>query len=346
MDSTFLKIPGDGDLESIDIARPRPDEEPVLLGAKGDYMCRWDLDDGALLWRIDLDHGDDEDYCWLLPQTGDGQLFYRVTETGLVMYDSATGDITMDARRPGAPTGNLWAAAFGCLPNGRPIVAAGGDGFIVYRWDAETGERLAPDATGHKHTILGITFVELPALTMMVTASEDGTVRRWDAATAQPIGEPIASVDPEVIPRGIDSLVTAEGRALLAINALDAISRRVRIHDALTGERIGPLIPVGSHYDYAFSAYLVPDPHTPLLIAMSPDEPLHLWHATTSEYLGRGRQAKDAAVATPPTGTPLVATTHDNPTGVFITKIKPVIGPTKPKHTRIVEAPAISYVKS
>jgi WD40 repeat protein len=75
--------------------------------------------------------------------------------------------------------------------------------------------------TGHTGTISALMVVDVDGRDVLVSGGDDGTVRRWDLATAAPIGEPVTGIAgrvtnlaavrlgdrPVVLVRGFDGLI-------------------------------------------------------------------------------------------------------------------------------------------
>jgi WD40 repeat protein len=95
-----------------------------------------------------------------------------------------------------APAGvqgrTIWSVAAGELPDGRLMLAAAGNDWKVYRWDAVTGEQLGPPLAGHTSSVKAVTVLRLPDGSVMIaSAGDDCTVRRWNAVAGSPLGPPM-----------------------------------------------------------------------------------------------------------------------------------------------------------
>jgi WD40 repeat protein len=62
---------------------------------------------------------------------------------------------------------------------------------IVRAWDPRTGQHVGHPMTGHTDTVTGVAWS--PDGTMLATGAADGTVRFWDAATHNPLGQPLVA---------------------------------------------------------------------------------------------------------------------------------------------------------
>jgi eukaryotic-like serine/threonine-protein kinase len=86
--------------------------------------------------------------------------------------------------------------------------------------------------TGHTSDVLAVTSTRVDGRTVLVSGSEDSTVRLWDAGTGAPVGEPLTYHTDAV-----GALVGGElaGQPVVVSGSDDG---RVRVRDAATGARI------------------------------------------------------------------------------------------------------------
>ena len=115
----------------------------------------------------------------------------------------------------------------------------------------------------------------------LASASLDDTIRLWDAATGQPIGEPLRGPDNAV--RGVDTLVAVvafspDGRRLAWTNG----DKTIRLWDAATGQPIGE--PLRGHDHGVTSVAFSPDGRR--LASGSADKTIRLWDAATGRPIG------------------------------------------------------------
>jgi WD40 repeat protein len=166
-------------------------------------------------------------------------------------------------------------------------------------------------AAGHGpiYSVVGFTLPDGRAL--LATAGYDGTVRRWDATTGAPIGDPLTGHTYSV--RTVTALTLPDGRALLATAGDD---RTVRRWDAATGTPIGNPLTGHTGPVKAITALTPPDGRA-LLATASTDRTIRRWDATTGTPIGNpltGHTGPVQAVTalTLPDGRALLATAGDD----------------------------------
>jgi WD40 repeat protein len=59
--------------------------------------------------------------------------------------------------------------------------------FAVALWDLTRSGRIVPRLTGHTHSVQDVDFS--PDGRFLVTAGQDGTVRRWNAGSGKEVGQ-------------------------------------------------------------------------------------------------------------------------------------------------------------
>jgi WD40 repeat protein len=75
------------------------------------------------------------------------------------------------------------------LPDGRTLLASGGNDKTVRLWDPTTGELVGTPLTGHTDIVQAVAAVSLPdGSTLLASGGDDGTVRLWDPTTGAPVG--------------------------------------------------------------------------------------------------------------------------------------------------------------
>jgi WD40 repeat protein len=136
----------------------------------------------------------------------------------------------------------------------------------------------------------------------LATGSYDGTVRRWDAATGRPEGDPIVAANAV-----LDVAFTPDGSLLAAAGAGSAI----QFWYAATGAPHG--IPITGFTGWVDDIAFTPDGRT---LAAADDEGLQLWDVDTGRT--RGARLQDGTgsvgVAFAPDGTAVAAVGTDTTT--------------------------------
>ena len=100
---------------------------------------------------------------------------------------------------------------------------------------------------GHDDAVSSAAFS--PDGTRIVTASYDKTARVWDAATGQPIGEPLKGHESAVM----SAAFSPDGKRIVTASE----DNTARVWDAATGQPIGE--PLKGHDGAVFSAAFSPD---------------------------------------------------------------------------------------
>ena len=197
-------------------------------------------------------------------------------------WDAATGEAI------GAPLKVRWLAsvAFGTVA-GRDVIVSGGD--TVQRWDAATGEAIGAPLAGHTRwvdsVVAGRDVIVSGSVALgrvadrdvIVSGGADGTVRRWDAATGEAVGAPLAGhagvVTSVALGRMADRDVIVSGGA----------DRTVRRWDAATGEAIGA--PLAGHTDWVTSVALGRMADRDVIVSGGV-RTVRRWDAATGEAIG------------------------------------------------------------
>ena len=114
-----------------------------------------------------------------------------------------------------------------------------------------------------------------PDGTRIVSGSDDNTVRLWDAATGQPIGQPLTGHTDAVY-----SVAFSPDGTRIASGSRD---NTVRLWDAATGQPIGQ--PLTGHTDAVTSVAFSPDGKR--IVSGSADNTVRLWDADTGQPIGQ-----------------------------------------------------------
>jgi WD40 repeat protein len=159
-----------------------PDSKLLAASADHEPIIRlWDTASGKLHKRLDLRadisigglafHPDGK----MLAVSDTGNRVGKGHSGGVLLLDSKSGTILREMLTPGD---SPWRVAFSC--DGRWLAAASGR--RIHVWDVRRGEEVAADTESHSDTI---GQVAASAKGLIATASDDHTVRVWDAATGK-----------------------------------------------------------------------------------------------------------------------------------------------------------------
>ncbi len=157
-----------------------PDGKALLAcGNLEPFVYEWDVATGDLRHQIELR---DDIYLNGLAITPDGQAI-AVTDYGNRRSKNFSGGVLLLERGTGRlvrelPTPGTSAKDVVFSPDGRWLAAVGGVG--VHVWDWRIGEEVAAGSAGHRG---GIDQIATAPGGLIATASDDHTVRLWDAAT-------------------------------------------------------------------------------------------------------------------------------------------------------------------
>ncbi|MBZ0278851.1 MAG: protein kinase, partial [Anaerolineae bacterium] len=164
----------------------------------------------------------------------------------------------------------------------------------------ESNPRITAFLTGHEDAVRSIAFN--PDSTLLASGGRDKTIRLWDTATHQAIGEPL---------RGhtgwVNSLAFSPDGSLLASGSADGT---IRLWDVATETAIGE--PLTGHEDAVWSVAFSPDGS--LLASGSADGTIRLWDTATRTAVGEplsGHQDTVYSVAFSPDGKLLASGSAD-----------------------------------
>jgi WD40 repeat protein len=110
-----------------------------------------------------------------------------------------------------------------------------------------------------------------------VTGSDDATVRVWNLATGQPLGEPVTGHTYTVT--AVAALVLPDGTPVAVTGSLDA---KVRVWNLATGQPLGPPLTGHTRTVRAVAALVLPD-GTPVAVTGSDDATVRVWSLTTGQ---------------------------------------------------------------
>ena len=145
-----------------------------------------------------------------------------------------------------------------------------------YTIEAETALR---KAVQHNNTVLqghteAVYFASLsPDGKYIVSASNDNTVRIWDAATGMQVGSPLEGHTEAVL----SASFSPDGKYIVSASS----DKTVRIWDAATGRQVGS--PFEEHTNAVYSAFFNPDGK--YIVSASNDNTVLIWEFSSLEDL-------------------------------------------------------------
>jgi WD40 repeat protein/tetratricopeptide (TPR) repeat protein len=149
----------------------------------------------------------------------------------------------------------------------------------------------------------------------ILTASEDGTARLWDAAIGQPLGRPLDYQD------GVSAAAFAPGGKAVVTASKDTTAR---IWDVATGQPIGPPL---QHESFVVATAFGPDGKS--VLTGSWDTTARLWDATTGQPIGPPLEHQDSVygVAFGPDGKTILTGSDDHTARLWEAATGQPIGP-------------------
>ncbi|KAF5331505.1 hypothetical protein D9758_018599 [Tetrapyrgos nigripes] len=172
-----------------------------------------------------------------------------------------------------------------------------------------------------------------PDGTRIVSGSEDGTVRIWDAQTGTAIGEPLQGHE-----YWVQSVAFSPDGARIVSGSRD---RTVRIWDAQTGTAIGE--PLQGHEDWVQSVAFSPDGAR--IVSGSHDRTVRIWDAQTGTAIGeplQGHESLVQSVAFSPDGARIVSGSGDRTVRIWDAQTGTAIGEPLQGHEDWVKSVAFS----
>ena len=178
-------------------------------------------------------------------------------------------------------------------PDGKYIVSASSDGTIRI-WDVKTGKQSGELLKGHRINVPSTSTCDSPKYHVVrkkgddvlsatfspdgqyiVSASDDKTIRIWNAKTRKQIVEPLEGHTDTVK----SATFSPDGKYI--VSASD--DNTVRIWDAKTGDQIGK--PLEGHAGFVYSATFSPDGK--YIVSASHDRTVRIWDAKTGKQIGK-----------------------------------------------------------
>jgi WD40 repeat protein len=182
-----------------------------------------------------------------------------------------------------------------------------------------------------RYVIVAVAFS--PDGTLIVSGSEDKTLRLWDVKTGQTIGQPMQGHE-----NGVTSVAFSPDGSRIVSGSYD---QTLRLWDARTGQPIGP--PIRGHEDSVTSVAFSPDGGR--LASGGQDSVMRLWDAKTGRSIGQPLKGHDGpvlSIAFSPDGTRLVSGSDDNTLRLWDVKTGLPIGQPLKGHEERVTSVAFS----
>ena len=225
---------------------------------------------------------------------GSGILALYRTRFGSVRGDESILTLT-------AYTDLVSSVAFGTTPDGRLLLARGGDDGTVRVWDPVTGTPIGQPLTGHTDWVNSVAFGTTPdGRLLLASGGNDRTVRVWEPVTGTPVGRPLTGHVGWV--KSVAFGTTPDGRLLLASGGERGT---VQLWNPVTGTRVGQA--VGRNWAYSVAFGTTPDGRL-LLASGGNDSIVRLWDAVTSTQVGQlTAEVTSVAFGTTPDGRLLLA---------------------------------------
>ena len=231
----------------------------TIAGVDEQGLMMMNLEEGTSRW-VNYSNNDWQTSVAFSPN---GMFLANAGYEGVQLRNPKTGEL-IDRPLKGV-NGGVGAITFS--PDSKTL--AGGHGSVLRLWDIETQEPIGQRMTGHSSFIMSVAFS--PDGKILASASDDGTVRRWNVATGEAIGEPIVGERMEGYEGRTRSVAFSPNGKVLASGGNNDIPR---LWDAKTGEAIGEL----GVYSSDFGA------NTVLSVAFSPDG-TRLASASSGKYI-------------------------------------------------------------
>jgi WD40 repeat protein len=177
-------------------------------------------------------------------------------------------------------TGEVVALAAVRLPDGRVLLASGGDQ-TVRLWDPTTGRPVGEPLTGHNDWVHAVVTVSSPDGRVLLASCDRRTVRLWDPLTGHPVGASLKVRGYSDAANALATLPWPDGRVLLAIGR----DTTVELWDPLTGQSVGK--PITYHDNVRMTALaLIPSATGRVLLATGDWQTVRVWDPVYGRPLG------------------------------------------------------------
>jgi WD40 repeat protein/serine/threonine protein kinase len=233
---------------------------------------------------------------------------------------------------PMSPPGRVWTAAFS--PDGQTLVTATKG--MARLWRTETGQPLGPPLQHQEWGLVGAAAFS-PDGKLVLTGSDDQTVRLWDAATGQPHGPSRqlgGSVRAVAFHPDGKSYLTGSGGTMRFWGGEVGTAQLWQLD---THEALGPPM---RHDHVLYCGALSPDGQW--ILTGSHDQTARLWQSKTGKLLGAVRhQGLVSGVAFSPDGKMLLTASYDHRAQLWDRTLLQAIGPPI-RHPRPVSSVAFA----
>ena len=166
-------------------------------------------------------------------------------------------------------------------PEGRVMLASGGDDGTIQRWDAATGSPTGKPLTGHGGAINALRVWTRPEGNVIASCGEDGTIRLWNAITGATIGKSLVGHVGEI--HALTSWIGPDNHVMLASSGNDGTIRR---WDATTGAVIGNPLTGHTRPIFSLAAWNSADGYPMLGSPASADAYVQRWNAWAGSPVG------------------------------------------------------------
>jgi WD40 repeat protein len=302
----------DGPVE-LATARLPDGRTAVCVTSRDATLHRFEATSGQPLGPpIDLGWRPDNDSLWYRPTrlaclpTAEGAIMLTTIDNGTVeVRDLIDGQVR--SRVDTGPT--MWAVTAASLDDGTPIILAADYGGHVRRFHALTATRHGAPMTPFSQPVYQVLPILDPAGGVVLAATLEGGVCRFDAATGRPIDDPADPLPAFGTPQGI---VAIPGRGPMLVSADDVAIYRV---DLTTRTAVEPG-PIDEDQDGWGDVTVVPLPDGRVIIAAGRDDgKVYRWDAATGDPLpaltGHTNIVTAVTTATTADGTPMIVSVSE-----------------------------------